>query len=254
MRDETPTTVGFALRRFSLLVALVLTACEPAKPRSDAKILLFVGAGTSVNDVTAVEKILKERRMDYTTADSRQINRMTAEELMSHRLLILPGGNFIKMGDGLAEAATTNIRTAVQGGLSYLGICAGGFLAGETSHYRSLGLASGVQFAFYAAEKQGIRKAAVPISFVDGPVHEHYWEDGPQFTGWGTVIGKYPDGTPAIVEGRSGKGRVILSGVHPEAPENWRHGMTFKTPAEVDNDYAGTLIEAALKGTLLPHY
>src|SRR2546430_8702508 len=33
-----------------------------------------------------------------------------------------------------------------------------------------------------------------------------------QFTGWGAVVGRYPDGTPAIVEGKSGDGWVILSG------------------------------------------
>jgi glutamine amidotransferase-like uncharacterized protein len=78
-------------------------------------------------------------------------------------------------------------------------------------------------------------------------------EDGPQFTGWGAVVGKYPDGTPAIVEGTCGKGWVILTGVHPEAPANWRRGMTFTTPASVDHAYAATLIDAALHGTCLPH-
>jgi len=67
-------------------------------------------------------------------------------------------------------------------------------------------------------------------------------------------VGKYPDGTPAIVQGTSGKGWVILCGVHPEAPENWRRGMNFTTPASVANAYAGTLIDAALQGTWLPHY
>jgi hypothetical protein len=39
---------------------------------------------------------------------------------------------------------------------------------------------------------------------------------------------------------------VILAGVHPEAPETWRHGMTFTTPASVANAYARNVIEAAL--------
>jgi len=30
--------------------------------------------------------------------------------------------------------------------------------------------------------------------------------------------------------------------------------MTFTTPASVDSAYAGTLIDAALPRTLLPHY
>jgi hypothetical protein len=46
----------------------------------------------------------------------------------------------------------------------------------------------------------------------------------------------------------------ILCGFHPDAPENWRHGMTFKTPDSDDNAYAGTLIDAALHGTPLPHF
>ena len=54
---------------------------------------------------------------------------------------------------------------------------------------------------------------------------------GPQLAGWGDVVAKYPDGTPAIVEGTAAAGRVILSGIHPEAPENWRHGMAFATAA-----------------------
>jgi hypothetical protein len=56
------------------------------------------------------------------------------------------------------------------------------------------------------------------------------------------------------VEGWSGSGWVILSGVHPEAPVNWRHGLTFATPAEIDHAYAVTLIRAAMNRTILPHF
>jgi glutamine amidotransferase-like uncharacterized protein len=139
--------------------------------------------------------------------------------------------------------------------LNYLGICAGAFLAGDGhGHYNSANLTSGVQFGFYSAEARGIRKAAVAIAGVNTPAIEHYWEDGPELAGWGAVVGTYPEGGPAIVEGPSGKGWVILSGVHPEAPETWRRGMSFSTPASVANAYAGTLIQAALHGTPLPHY
>jgi glutamine amidotransferase-like uncharacterized protein len=87
-----------------------------------------------------------------------------------------------------------------------------------------------------------------------GPTLDQYWEDGPELSGWGAVVGKYPDGTPAIVEGSSGSGWVVLSGVHPEAPAEWRHGMTFMTSAATDEAYAWTLIEAALNRTSLPHF
>jgi hypothetical protein len=47
---------------------------------------------------------------------------------------------------------------------------------------------------------------------------------------------------------------VLLVGTHPEAPETWRRGMTFTTPTDATLAYAGTLIDAALTGTALPHY
>jgi glutamine amidotransferase-like uncharacterized protein len=235
------------------LISLAMTACSPPTSGNVPPILLFNGRGTSPNDVAAVETILKARHLNYSTVNSRQLNRMSESQLKAYRLMIVPGGNFIAIDDSLTPGTTTNIHNAVQSGLNYLGICAGGFLAGQAS-YKSLNLTSGVRFGFYSDENRGIRKAAVAISGVGTPALDHYWEDGPQFTGWGAVVGKYPDGTPAIVEGTSGKGWVILSGVHPEAPANWRRGMTFTTPASVDNAYAGTLIEAALNGTPLPHY
>jgi glutamine amidotransferase-like uncharacterized protein len=235
-----------------LIAATGFTACTIAPPRETAPILLFTGTGTSANDVAAIESVLSGHHLDYATANSSQLNALDETQLRGHRLLIIPGGNFIHIGRGLTPATTSAIRNAVREGLNYLGICAGGFLAGDTG-YNSVNL-TGVKFGFYAAEARGIRKAAIPIAFAGGPTLDHYWEDGPQFTGWGAVVGKYPDGTPAVVQGSFGTGRVILSGVHPEAPENWRRGMSFTTPARIDNDYAAVLMEAALNGVSLPHY
>jgi glutamine amidotransferase-like uncharacterized protein len=69
-----------------------------------------------------------------------------------------------------------------------------------------------------------------------------------------SVVAEYPDGTPAVVEGTFGEGWVVLTGVHPEAPESWRQGMDFQTPASTANAYAATLIRAALDREPLPHY
>jgi glutamine amidotransferase-like uncharacterized protein len=241
--------------RFAFVVSFTLTACDQPAPSNRAPILLFAGSGTSAGDVAAVERILKDNHLEYSTATSRQLNGMSASQLMAYRLMIVPGGNFIDMAGSLTPSTTANIHDAVQGGLNYLGICAGAFLAGDgRGSYNSVNLTSGVRFGFYGAETQGIRKAAVVIAGADAPPIEHYWEDGPELTGWGAVIGKYPEGAPAIVEGTSGKGWVILSGVHPEAPESWRRGMSFSMPASVANAYAGTLVQAALHGTTLPHY
>jgi glutamine amidotransferase-like uncharacterized protein len=221
--------------------------------RSDVPVLLFNGTGASPGDVTALEDILDSQRLDFSTVDSRRLNEMTAAQLGQHRLLLVPGGNFIHIGNSLSSGTTANLRAAIGNGLNYLGICAGAFFAGN-SPYNGLNLTSGSRFGFYAAEARGIRKAAVAVTTAGGQTLDQYWEDGPQLTGWGSVVGRYPDGTPATVEASFGNGWVILTGVHPEAPASWRRGMEFRTPVDIDNAYAATLIRAALNREVLPHY
>lgn len=240
-----------------VLTSTIFISCDRGnnEPSTSAPppILLFTGIGTSPGDVKALRKVLDQNHAQYATANSSQLNQMREPDLRRYQLLIFPGGNFIEMGNGLKPATTATLSNAVQHGLNYVGFCAGAFMAGN-SLSNGLNLTSGVKFGFYSAENHGIRKAAVPITAASGPTLEQYWEDGPQLTGWGAIVAKYPDGTPAIVQGTCGTGWVILSGVHPEAPESWRRGMTFTTPAEIDNAYAWRLIDAALNRTSLPHY
>jgi glutamine amidotransferase-like uncharacterized protein len=233
-----------------IAIALVSAACRSG---GDAPVLLFTGDGTSAGDVAAIEEVLRGERLDYATVGSWGLNRMTEPELRRHRLLIVPGGNFVHIGNGLSRDATAKLRRAVGGGLNYLGICAGALFAGN-SPFNGLNLTSGAQFRFYAASARGIRKTAVAITDAAGQTLDQYWEDGPQLTGWGAVVAKYPDGTPAVVEGDVGNGWVVLTGIHPEAPESWRRGMAFRTPVDRDRAYAARLIRAALDRELLPHY
>ena len=234
---------------------MVVSACDSPSSKDRAPILLFTGTGTSTGDISAVKRVLDDSRLTYATANSASLNRMTLAQLKTYQLVIVPGGNFIDMSASLTPQTTATMRDAVALGVNYLGICAGAFLAGDgRGYYNSFNLASGVRFGFYSAETLGVHKAAVLITSADAKSIEHYWEDGPELSGWGTVIAKYPDGMPAVVQGYSGKGWVILAGVHPEAPETWRRAMNFTTPATVANTYAGTLVQAALSRTSLPHY
>jgi glutamine amidotransferase-like uncharacterized protein len=242
-----------------VLFALNLSGCDrpgaSAVPLTSGRvppILLFNGTGTSPNDVAAIETLLEKSQMSYSTASSGQLDEMSAPRLRAYHLIIVPGGDFARIGIGLKKETAAKLRDAVQKGVNYLGICAGAFLAGRTP-YNGLNLTSGVQFGFYSTEAR-VRKAAVAISGAGTPTLDQYWEDGPQFAGWGDVVGRYPDGTPAVVQGQSGDGWIILTGVHPEAPESWRGGMDFTTPASVDHAYAVTLIRSTLDRRPLPHF
>jgi glutamine amidotransferase-like uncharacterized protein len=216
-------------------------------------ILLFSGKGTSPEDVLAIEAVLENNHLSYSTVDSWQLNAMSESRLREYRLFIMPGGNFIDIGNNLTSGTTVNLRNAIDHGLNYLGICAGGFFAGHLTGYNSLDLTGGVQFRFYDAGR-GIGKAVVSVAVAGGPALDQYWEYGPQFSGWGSAIGKYPDGTPAIVEGSYGRGWVILAGTHPEAPQKWLRGLTLKTSGGIDNSYASAVVRAAFHRTMLQHY
>jgi glutamine amidotransferase-like uncharacterized protein len=245
------------VRLLALAAVLFAGACNGhgsgAAGKGDAaNILLFNGTGTSSNDVKALEAVLRDSQLAYAKADTAQLNAMSEADLQSYRLLIMPGGNFEVMGNSLSAEASSHIRGAVMAGANYLGVCAGAFFAGN-SPYNGLNLTGGVRFPFYAIEAQGVRKSAVSIAIAGGPAQEHYWEDGPQLSGWGDVVARYPDGTPAVVEGEAGKGWMILVGTHPEAPESWRRNLAFRTPAADSHAFAATLIKAALERTPLPH-
>jgi glutamine amidotransferase-like uncharacterized protein len=234
----------------------VAQAAESAPPAVHAPpILLFTGTGTSPNDVAAIETILNQNNLGYARVTSEHLDAMNQSQIQAYRLLIVPGGNFVDMGNSLTAGTTANVRNAVKAGLSYLGICAGGFLAGSIpAPYKSFGLTPGVHFGFYSAEKNGIRKAVVRITTAEGSALDQYWEDGPELSGWGDTVATYPDGKPAVAEGLSGNGWVVLAGIHPEAPETWRQGMAFATPVSASNAYASALIDAALNQKRLPHY
>jgi glutamine amidotransferase-like uncharacterized protein len=240
----------------SILAALLswaVTACAVSGSNGPSDILLFNGRGTSPNDVAALERLLRANHFSFATADSAQLDAMSESDLRAYRLLIVPGGNFVEIGHGVAPATTARVRDAVRSGLNYVGICGGAFFAGN-SPYNGLNLTTGVRFPFYSAEDRGIRKASVAITSPGLPTIDHYWEDGPQLSGWGEAVAKYPDGTAAVAQGSFGQGWIVLAGIHPEAPEDWRQGMFFTTPASAANAYAATLIDAALNRRRLAHY
>jgi glutamine amidotransferase-like uncharacterized protein len=224
-------------------------AIPAAKP-----VLLYNGAGTTSTDVAALESVLGTIGVGYETADSTQLSAKSQPQLGGYKLIIVPGGDSITIGQSLSGQTVSMIQIAVTDyGVHYLGICAGAFFGGY-SIYNGVNLTDGVSFNFYSAESLGIHTEPVEISFPSGSPLDVYWQDGPQLSGWGAVVAKFPDGTPAIVEGQSGSGFVIFTGVHLEAPQSWWGSMTSAKSVSTDLAYAGTVIQAALNGTQLPHF
>jgi glutamine amidotransferase-like uncharacterized protein len=238
----------------ALTLVACLSGCHESTSGGEAtlgaRIILFDGAGSSPNDVQAIKSLLAREKLEYITADSDELDLLTAEQLAHAELLIMPGGNYEQMGKGLRADTTQRIRDAVNHGMNYLGICAGAFIAGAAPD-NGFNI-TGTHFAFFADSKLGTRKEVVTLENGDGTHFKTYWEDGPELTGWGDALARYADGTPAVVQGKVGTGWMVLTGVHLEAPANWYDGLEPATPA-VSIDKAAKLIRAAFDGEALPY-
>lgn len=225
---------------------------QSAQARAAATALLFNGTGSSPTDVVALANILTSMGISYDTANSAQINAMSKAMLAKYKLIVWPGGNSIDMGDSLTVSATKAVKSAVStSGVSYIGFCAGAFMAESSTLYNVFNLA-GTWFDFYQPSLIDM----VWTTFADGRQrHLVYWQ-GPHLQRFGSVIAKYPNGQAAIAQSKVGKGFVVLSGVHPEAPGDWRYGFASADADGVsaDIDYTKVLINAALNKKMLPKF
>jgi glutamine amidotransferase-like uncharacterized protein len=212
--------------------------------------------------VGALEYVITNNlHLTYDTVNSAGLDAMSVAQLAAYKLLIIPGGDSIIIGNNLKATTLAHIKTAVRtNGLHYLGVCAGAFLASYagTSGYNDINLLNGIWFNMYGETQE---MAAELLSRPQGQSSiDVYYEDGPSLAtqggSWGTIVAKYPNfgAPPAIIQGFAGNGWTLLQGVHPEAPASWRTCCTFTTSLADDLAYSATLISAALNGTVLPHY
>jgi len=239
-------------KKIFLSLFFVTLLFPPVRASALGAALVYNGTGSSPSDVTALEGILSSMGVAYDTANSAQMNSMSKATLISYKLIVWPGGNSIDMGNSLTASTTALVRSAVvQYGVSYIGFCAGAFMAESSTLYNVFHLA-GTWFNFYQANLTNM----VWVTFPNGTQRDLVYWEGPQLTGFGYTIAKFPNGQPAISESHVGKGFVLLSGMHPEAPADWRDGFASPDADGVAPDiaYAAVLLSSALYQTMLPHF
>jgi glutamine amidotransferase-like uncharacterized protein len=152
-------------------------------------------------------------------------------------LLIMPGGRDRPYMAALQGKANANIRSFVEKGGIYLGICAGAYYGCSEIEFdkgyplevcegrelkffrgKAIGPAYGKGTFEYNSEK-GARLAKLQL---DNGIAEVYYNGGCTFEGDFTnvrILASYldlPNHPPAIIECPIGKGKAILSGVHLE--------------------------------------
>jgi glutamine amidotransferase-like uncharacterized protein len=166
-------------------------------------------------------------------------------------MMVFPGGEGGTEAGSVSAQTHANLRAAVQQyGVSYIGFCAGSFIAvapapaaGQDVSY-GFGVVNGPLLNYYELENQGVDYQSTTESFPDGSTMPILWYGGPVTPDLG-VIAKYPTGDPAISEMWSGNGFVVLSGVHPTMTTADLDGLGV-TPDTDDTAFAWELFNAAL--------
>ncbi|MFD8082786.1 BPL-N domain-containing protein [Kitasatospora sp. NPDC059722] len=114
------------------------------------------------------------------------------------------------------------IRDYVRGGGRYLGICMGGYLAGDPG-YDLLPGDSGEYIKTPGATVTDDKDGLVDVAW-RGQKQPMYFQDGPYFDVDGPgadVLARYTNDRIAAAVASYGTGRVAVSGPHPEAPADW---------------------------------
>ena len=208
-------------------------------------ILVYVDDGAGPRSVRLLFKALKSTQLG-THFPLKRVNRdVIAQENWEEKaqLLIFPGGRDIPYHQALQGSPNAKIRSFVENGGSYLGICAGGYYGSAEIEFekghplevlgkRELGffpgLAQGSAYGpnrFQYENEEGCQAAELAWHGEDSEdKFSIYFNGGCAFIDADQyentkILARYselPNSPAAIVECRVGKGKAILSGVHPE--------------------------------------
>jgi glutamine amidotransferase-like uncharacterized protein len=216
---------------------------------------VYNGDGAWTSEVANLESILTSHGQSYQEVTSAQLVALTQDQLGQFGTIVWPGGDGTSMLNSVDGNTRIRIRSAVlDQGVGYVGFCAGAFLgvspapaAGQPPGYFSLIPAPVLDY--YYLENQGVSYAMTLETFADGSQHNIVWYGGPVTPNIaGGVVAKYPTGDPAVTEAFSGKGLVVVSGVHPASPD-----LGIGSTAG-DFDVAWSLMNAAITQKLLPAF
>lgn len=185
---------------------------------------------------------------------SDELDRMSLDELSQFKMLIFPGGGGSTQANSLGADTHARLRAAVQErGVSYIGFCAGAFIAvapapesGKDVSY-GFGIVNGPFLDYYYLENQGKLISMTLESFADGTKRDLLWYGGPVTPNTaGGVVAKYPNGDPAITQIWSGKGFVMLSAIHPAAPQRIRDLYGLRDSDGLDYELTWKLLDSAI--------
>ncbi|NUQ95480.1 MAG: hypothetical protein HOY79_02570 [Streptomyces sp.] len=177
---------------------------------------------------------------------------LTPETLRTAALYVQPGGGDLDPAWRAMRRYAADIRGFVRGGGGYLGICLGGYLAGNAPGF---GLLAHDTDEYTARPHAAVRDTDDTVVKVRwrGRNRTMYFQDGPYFVpGPGDqVLATYDDvdgDVCAAMVARFGAGRVGVVGPHPEADRGWYEDQGLTNPDGIRFDLGYDLLRTTVPG------
>ncbi|MEZ6185954.1 MAG: BPL-N domain-containing protein [Planctomycetota bacterium] len=213
-------------------VLLAILCCAALAAADELRIGVYVGPGSDAQDAQALQALLQEAGLSVAP--------VTTAELGEVDVLVVGGGSGNRLGEGLGEAGGQRVATFVREGGGYLGIGAGAYLGarGYSAETGVLELADARVVDSGGWRGRGTADVElVPLeSPLDALPELARYDHGPLFapagghrrvayTPWASYAHDLPrdggngamPGTHALLGTSYGRGRVVLSGVQPQA-------------------------------------
>lgn len=149
-------------------------------------------------------------------------------------------------------AAVANLRAFVADGGRYLGVCLGGYVAGEwmdeAGTVPGLALLDGDVSPFTATPEDPAEDQVIDIEWLRPAGRRRvYFQEGPYFAAAGTPWARYRNGTTAVLVATYGSGKVAVSGVHLEAERDWYEAYDLDDSDGVDRDLGLALLRELMR-------
>lgn len=255
-------------RRSVLVVALVslcvaVGGCADIPARTDAGsatrttrplALVYRGPGGCASCSAAAAALLRSTRWGFRVRfvgpeEELTLNR---ENLAAAAVYVQPGGvGTVDRAFDSLRSESAAIRSFVASGGRYLGLCMGGYLAGKNPGFDLLPGDSGQFITSPGASVTSEADTIVKVNWRNRP-RFMYFQDGPFFTvnraaAGLSVLATYTNGEISALVAPYGKGRIGVSGPHPEATGDWYQFNDVDDPDDFDADLGRDLVDTLMR-------
>jgi glutamine amidotransferase-like uncharacterized protein len=224
--------------KLTIIIFIMIFVSQFIQAESNFKeVLVFRGSGVCDTCPDAIGDVL--RSMGYKVKYIRQ-GELTKKNFSNAVLYVQPGGSdrILDTIDSLSIVEIKNLKNFVNNGGKYLGICAGGYLAGSKTDddngkmVKTFGLVPEI-----IEEELDVSDAKIINISWQGKDYQAYYQSGPKFKlkkiKKAKSFGEYKDsGHSMAFIAPVGKGNVGLIGPHFEAKDSWFKEDDLEVPKE----------------------